>query len=172
MTNQQRKDSGRNETERAAAEDQRSPGRRDSQLKNSKRSWKPSPKRSKAGEVELRAAIALGDDPVLPVTHEKGDGESAEIRSLSEKSELREAIKSVANGKAISGPVKELAEARGLTEANAIPWDVIAPRVEHRARVEHRVDVVTSDTADVQGKEQHTILQRVFARSRARWRSA
>ena len=103
-----------------------------------------------AGEVELRAAIALGPDPVLPVTHEKGDGESAEIRSLSEKSELRAAIKSVANGHAISGPVKELAEARGLTEANAIPWDVIAPRpVEHRARVEHRVDTVTSDTADV-----------------------
>ena len=72
----------------------------------------------------------------------------------------------VANGHAISGPVKELAEARGLTEANAIPWDVIAPRpVEHRARVEHRVDAATTDTADVQGKEQHTILQRVFAKS-------
>ena len=61
--------------------------------------------------------------------------------------------------------MKELAEARGLTELNAIPWDVIAPRVEHRARVEERADVVTSDTADVEGKEQHTILQRVFARS-------
>ena len=118
-----------------------------------------------AGEVELRAAIALGDDPDLPVTHEKGDGEGAEIRQLSEKSELRSAIAAIANGKAISGPVKELAEARGLTELNAIPWDVIAPRVEHRARVEHRVDTVTSDTADVQGKEQHTILQRVFAKS-------
>ena len=118
-----------------------------------------------AGEVELRAAIALGDDPDLPVTHEKGDGEGAEIRQLSEKSELRSAIAAIANGKAISGPVKELAEARGLTELNALPWDVIAPRVEHRARVEHRVDTVTSDTADVQGKEQHTILQRVFAKS-------
>ena len=57
-----------------------------------------------AGEVELRAAIALGDDPDLPVTHEKGDGDVAEIRQLSEKAELREAIKSVANGKRLAVP--------------------------------------------------------------------
>ena len=119
-------------------------------------------KEIQAGEIELRAAIALGPDPDLPVTHETGAGESAEIRQLSEKAELRTAISAVANGHQVSGPERELAEARGIKEANQIPYDLVAPRAR---RVESRADAATTDTADVQGKEQHTILQRVFAKS-------
>ena len=111
-------------------------------------------------ETKLRAATIAESADERRAADTTGEG--AEIRQLQSRAELRRALHRVMNGNAIDGAERELAEARGITELNAIPWDLVAPMA---ARSEHRADAVTSDTADIEGTSQANIISRVFAQS-------
>ena len=111
-------------------------------------------------ETKLRAAVVAEGAAV-----EKRDdntGEGAELRALQERAELRHAISRITNGFALEGAEKELAAARGLTQGNSIPWDLLATRIGPE---EHREDAATTDTADINATVQRTIIGRVFSRS-------
>ena len=113
-------------------------------------------------EVEYRAALTeeaeveAGSPDVHGITPEE-----RAFRQLETRAELRQAFRSVMDGKPLAGAEKELQEHRGLT-GHDLPWDLIAPRPV--ARTEHRVDAVSAAPADSH-LQQQTILSRVFARS-------
>ena len=89
--------------------------------------------------------------------------EEREFRMLETRAELRNAFYAVMNGAPLSGAEKELQEHRGLS-GHHLPWDLIAPRARPEARMEQRVDAVSSAPSDSH-LQQHPILARVFARS-------
>ena len=113
-------------------------------------------------ETKLRAAtVAEGDKQNAVDT----TGEGAEIRQLQGKAELRRALHLVSNGSPLDGAERELGAARGITALNAVPWDLLdVPRSEHRA-AEMRQDVATTDTSDIHGTSQNSIIRRVFSKS-------
>ena len=124
-------------------------------------------------ETEYRAALteeaeaetrSAGPDGLTP--------EETERRQLESSAELRTAMHSIINDRALTGAENELQAACGLS-GNMVPWEMIAPRgpvPAHRHRVlapgesEHRVDAVSAAPSNSH-LIQHGILARVFARS-------
>ena len=113
-------------------------------------------------ETEYRAALTeeAEAESTAPDAHGVTPEERA-FRQLESRAELRQAFRSVMDGKPLAGAEKELQEHRGLT-GHDLPWDLIAPRPV--ARTEARADAVSAAPADSH-LQQHTILGRVFARS-------
>ena len=89
--------------------------------------------------------------------------EERERRALESRAELRHALYSIMNDRAIGGAAGELQQAAGMG-GNQIPWDLLAPRRTESRAAEHRADAVSAAPADSH-LMQHPILGRVFARS-------
>ena len=113
-------------------------------------------------ETEYRAALTeeAEAESTAPDAHGVTPEERA-FRQLESRAELRQAFRSVMDGKPLAGAEKELQEHRGLT-GHDLPWDLIAPRPV--ARTEARADAVSAAPSDSH-LQQQTILGRVFARS-------
>ena len=115
-------------------------------------------------ETQYRAAVAAEETELRAAQNAPGapDAETAELRSLQDRASLGRYLRAFADGAAVDGAERELAEHRGLAGA-AIPWDVLMPPAPPLAEV--RADAVTPAPATGNPTNQAMILQRVFARS-------
>ena len=111
--------------------------------------------------AQYRAAVSTESESAAE-TRSASDGESAEIRSLSERARLGLYLQAAVESRTVTGVEAELGSARGLAPG-VIPWDAFVPRNQ----VEDRQDTATEVTTDSQGgpRNQAEILARVFARS-------
>lgn len=114
-------------------------------------------------EAERKRQAALGGDPDA-----SDDGEGAEFRALVDKVELRAYLQAAATGQSIAGAEQELAQAAKLDGGAAgtlIPWEVLDPGTELRAEAVE--DRAATPAPAVKGRDQQTIIGRVFARTGA-----
>ncbi|MCY4028367.1 MAG: phage major capsid protein [Acidobacteria bacterium] len=117
-------------------------------------------------ETQLRAAIVAEDEERREAETRGGDvdAETRALRALQERTSLGRYLAGFADGEALTGAEKELAETRGLSTAgNVIPWDALLP--PSGAPVELRADAVTPAPASGNPVGQSEIVQRVFARA-------
>lgn len=110
-------------------------------------------------ETQYRAA-AQAEDTEAREHRAEGDGESAELRSLTGRVRCGEYLQAAVEQRAVSGAEAELNAAVGLAAQGRMPWAALLPR-----HVEARADAATSAPADGVPTNQAEILSRVFARS-------
>ena len=118
-------------------------------------------------EPQLRAAIEAEEAE----TRQRGDqidqdGESAEYRSLCERSRLAAFVGEVHRQTVLEGSEAELRSAvfGDRARPGLVPFEMLIPLNEKREAVEKRADAPTN-VADNAGAMSHPILQRVFART-------
>ena len=118
-------------------------------------------------ETQLRAAIVAEADEAREAETRGGggdvDAEVRALRSLQGRASLGRYLSGFADGAALDGAERELAEHRGLAvSGNVIPWDALLPPARP---VEIRADATTPGPATGNPVGQSEIVQRVFARA-------
>ena len=115
-------------------------------------------------EALRKESISLEKEYRAEILHEEG-AERVELRSLFDGVELRSYVQAATSGGIIEGRAAELNQALGL------PVERGAVMVPHAAllapgdRLEVRADAITNPPAGAGGRDQDTILARVFASS-------
>ena len=117
-------------------------------------------------ETQYRAAVQAEDTEAREHRAE-GDGESAELRSLTGRVRCGEYLQAAVEQRAVSGAEAELCAAVGLSAQGRMPWAALIPRNPAPAPggSEARADAATAAPADGIPTNQAEILARVFARS-------
>ena len=121
-------------------------------------------RRAQALEVELRAALVVGDDTIGETETETDETpEAAELRELESRASIGPIFEAALGGALTDGAERELQDHLGLA-GNQIPLALLrredGPELETRA--------VTPAPTDV-GKQQAAIISAAFPRSAADW---
>ena len=111
-------------------------------------------------ETQYRAAVQA-EEAESREHRAAGDGEGAELRSLTGRVRCGEYLQAAVEQRAVSGAEAELNAAVGLAAQGRMPWAALLPR----AAPEVRQDAATAAPATGIPTNQAEILERVFARS-------